>query len=206
MELKNEKVEIVKFNKTQIVCPIINNEPYVLVKTIIDGIGLNYDTAIVSLKKNERLKSYHAEWHVRSSNFDERTCPTYGLNPYNHYTVLPVRKVAAWLYSIKSNSVKEPAKSLLIKFQERCDDVLFQYFFGRMEPEQTYFEEKKGLLAQKRAIDTKIKNLKVSLSETPEGKDLNQAEEELKQVKTKLQRLEQKQFGMIYTLFDQLPE
>jgi len=69
-----QNAEIVKFNSTKIVCPIINGEPYVLVKSIIDGIGLNYNSALENLKNNERLKNYIAEWRVRFSNFDEQTC------------------------------------------------------------------------------------------------------------------------------------
>jgi hypothetical protein len=41
-----QNTEIVKFNETRMVCPIINDEPYVIAKSIIDGIGLNYDYAI----------------------------------------------------------------------------------------------------------------------------------------------------------------
>lgn len=199
-----QHAEIVKFNNTKIVCPIINDEPYVIAKSIIDGIGLSYNSAIENLKSNERLKSYLTEWSVRFLNFDDQTLRELGLNGYNFYTVLPVRKVAAWLYSIQVSKVKEPAKSILIKFQDRCDDVLFQYFFGRKELEQTYFDEKKSLLMQKRVLDTKIKELRTMLLNTPEGKELNECETDLKTVKIKLQRLEQKQFGMIYSMFDQL--
>ena len=197
-----QHTEIVKFNQKEMVCPIIAGEPFVIVKSIIDGIGLNYDTAMANLKSNEKLKRYLAEWHVISEKYNDITCRSLGLNYGYIYTALPVRKVAAWLYTIQTAKVKEPAKSLLLKFQEKCDDVLFQHFFGRRELEQTYFEEKKGLLMQKRALDSKIKSLRNFLYNMPASKELSQTENELKQVKTRLQRLEQKQFGVVYSLFE----
>jgi hypothetical protein len=124
--------------------------------------------------------------------FNGTSLSNLGLNYGYTYHAIPVRKVAPWLYSIQANKVKEPAKTLLLKFQERCDDVLFQYFFGRKELEHTYFEEKKVLLNQKRELDTKIKNLRNTLSKTSEGKELNKTENDLKEVKSRLQRLEQK--------------
>jgi hypothetical protein len=201
-----QHTEIVKFNHTKMVCPIINGEPHVLVKSIIDGIGLSYNSAIENLKNNSRLKSYLSEWSVSSTNFDEPTLRKFGLTKFTNYTIIPVRKVAAWLYGIQANKVNEPARSVLIKFQDRCDDVLFQYFFGRKELEQAYFDEKRGLLQQKRELDTDIKQLRTAIQLTPEGKELNEKETELKAIKLRLQRLEQKQFGMIYSLFDQEPE
>lgn len=203
-KLKETHTEIVMFNKTKMVCPIINDEPFVIAKSIIDGIGLNYDHTIFSLKKNERLQTYLSEYKVMFDKFHDIPLSNLGLNFGYSYTAIPVKKVAAWLYSINANKVKEPARTVLLKFQERCDDVLFQYFFGRKELEHTYFEEKKGLLMQKRALDSRIKSLRTILFATPDGKKLSQCENDLRAVKIMLQRLEQKQFGMIYTLFDQI--
>ncbi len=198
-------MEIVKFNNTKIVCPLINDEPHVLVKTIIEGIGLNYDYSLFRLKNNDRLKRYLCEYKVISADFRGDSLANLGLSLGYSYTAIPVRKVAAWLFSININKVNKEARPTLEKFQERCDDVLFQYFFGRKELDLTYFDEKKAILMQKRVLEAKIKTLRNYIAETPEGKELIANENELKKIKYRLYNLEQKQFGMIYTLFA-LPE
>jgi hypothetical protein len=40
--MQSSSIEIVKFQKAKIVCPMINGEPHVLAKSIIDAIGFNY--------------------------------------------------------------------------------------------------------------------------------------------------------------------
>jgi len=90
-----QKTEIVKFNQTNIVCPVINNEPYVIAKSIIDGIGLNYDYALHSLKKNERLNTYLCEYKVMFQIFQDIPLSNLGLNFGYTYLTIPVRKVAA---------------------------------------------------------------------------------------------------------------
>jgi len=206
--MKNTEIEcteVVDFNHSKMVCPIINNEPYVLVKSIVEGIGLNYENALANLR-NSKFNTYCCEYNIMSEKYGDILLSNLKLNYGYSYLAIPVRKIAAWLYSINPNKVGKEAKPILLKFQERCDDVLFQYFFGRKELDIVYFDEKKELLKQKRNLDVKIKSLRTAIFETTEGKELNQTEIELKKVKSKLQKLEQKQFGMIYNLFDQQTE
>jgi hypothetical protein len=190
-----QHTELVKFNQTELVCPIINGEPHIVVKSIIDDCRLNYDSAVEGLKNNPRLSLYLAEWQGVTENMP-------GLNKGRKYYCLPVRKVAAWLYSVNLNKVNAEAKPMLTKYQEKCDDVLFNYFFGRRDSEQAYFDEKRELLTTKKALDAEIKKLRTVLQTLPEGRELHAKETDLKEIKMRLQRLEQKQFGMIYTLFD----
>ena len=209
MEKQNfQHTEIVKFNGNQMVCPVIDGEPYVLAKSIIDGIGLNYDYALHSLKNNERLNTYLCEYKVMSDKFDNITLSNLGLNFGYTYTAIPVRKVAAWLYSFQANRVNEPARTILLKFQDRCDDVLFQFFFGRKELENKYMTDKTELLKQLRDVKTKLKNLRTIIANTNEGAELEATEKECREIKARLEVLEQKTFGSIFTpgLFDQLPE
>lgn len=39
---KKQYVDVVTFNNSKMICPMIDDRPYVLVKSIIDGIGLDY--------------------------------------------------------------------------------------------------------------------------------------------------------------------
>ncbi|MDW2770136.1 phage antirepressor N-terminal domain-containing protein, partial [Acinetobacter baumannii] len=43
-------------------------------------------------------------------------------------TCLPVRKLAAWLYSIHANKVRPELRETVIMYQNECDDVLWDYW------------------------------------------------------------------------------
>lgn len=48
--VKNFDVDVIKFNNATMVCPIINDEPHVLAKSIIDSIGLSYENSLTNLR------------------------------------------------------------------------------------------------------------------------------------------------------------
>lgn len=43
-------------------------------------------------------------------------------------TCLPLRKLPAWLYSISPNKVKHELREKIIRYQEECDDVLWEHW------------------------------------------------------------------------------
>ena len=194
--------QIVKFNEFPMVCPTIDGEPYVLAKSIIEAIGLNYDHAISSLKGNERLNSELCEWHVRDSCLEERTLRDLGLVINNNYTIIPICKVAGWLYSISTNKVNEPARSILIQFQDRCDRVLFEYFFGVKKQEGQIKDQRRDLLIQKRSLQTEIKEMKSDVFKSDKWTAISKKAKQLKKVNLEISKLDNKDIGLA-SLFDQ---
>ena len=87
--IRSGKYEQVRFRNTILICPIINDTPHVLIKNIIEDIGINYSSAITGLKNHHKLSNFIAEWHSKLDN----------LQGYQYLT-LPILKVAPWLYHI----------------------------------------------------------------------------------------------------------
>lgn len=117
--MEANKYEKVRFRNAVLICPIINGEPHVLIKNIIDDIGLNYSSAQQALRKHPRLSNYCAEWHSRLDK----------IQGYKYLT-MPIMRVSAWLYSIDTSKVKPAARVILEEYQDKCDYVLYEHFFG----------------------------------------------------------------------------
>ena len=59
-----------------------------------------------------------------------------------------LRKLPAWLYSIHANKVKPEIRDTVIKYQEECDDVLWDYWTKgvAINPRQTITPEQQAIL------------------------------------------------------------
>ncbi|EKT4493996.1 phage antirepressor N-terminal domain-containing protein [Pseudomonas putida] len=91
------------------------NEPYVAMKPIVTNMGLNWDTQ--RHKVVERFGSVAVEMTATGGDGKQ-----YGM------TCLPLRKLPAWLYSISPNKVKPELRDKIIRYQEECDDALWDYW------------------------------------------------------------------------------
>ena len=108
---------------TQITVPFHNAElyviehegqPYTPMKTIVEGMGLDWKSQFVKLKQR------FAQGMV------EITIPTN--SGVQTMLCLLLRKLPAWLYSIHANKVKPELRDTVIMYQEECDDVLWDYW------------------------------------------------------------------------------
>ena len=109
---------------TQIAVPFHNAElylvehdgqPYTPMKPIVDGIGLDWGSQFVKLK--QRFASTIVEITIVANDGKDRLM-----------TCLPVKKLFGWLMTISPNKVKPELRDTVIKYQEECDDVLWDYW------------------------------------------------------------------------------
>lgn len=91
-----------------------NGEPFTPMRPIIDGMGMDWASQFT------KLKSRFAKGVV------EITIPTAG--GVQKMLCLALRKLAAWLNTISPNKVKLEIRDRVIRYQEECDDVLFEYW------------------------------------------------------------------------------
>lgn len=91
-----------------------NNEPYVPMKPIVEGMGLDWKSQF------SKIKSRFSKGMV------EITIPTKGGE--QSMLCLALRKLAGWLHTINPNKVKSEIRDKVIQYQEECDDVLYQYW------------------------------------------------------------------------------
>lgn len=91
-----------------------NGEPYVPMKPIVEGMGLTWQSQFEKLKQRF------------SKGITEIVIPSKGGEQSMLY--LALRKLAGWLHTISPNKVKPEIRDKVIKYQEECDDVLYEYW------------------------------------------------------------------------------
>ncbi|MDH0008601.1 phage antirepressor N-terminal domain-containing protein [Acinetobacter ursingii] len=93
-----------------------NGQPYVPMRSIVQGIGLDWKSQFVKLK--QKFETCVVEITMQINGDDQA----------RSHTCLLLRKLPAWLYSIHANKVKPELRDTVIMYQNECDDVLWDYW------------------------------------------------------------------------------
>ena len=104
----------VPFHNAELYIVEFEGQPYTPMKPIVDGMGLDWASQFVKLKQRF------------AKGIVEITIPSKG--GLQTMICLLLRKLPAWLYSIQSGKVKPELRDTVIKYQEECDDVLWDYW------------------------------------------------------------------------------
>lgn len=91
-----------------------NGEPYTPMKPIVEGMGMDWASQFTKLKQRF------------SKGIVEITIPSIG--GAQKMICLALRKLAAWLNTISPNKVRAEIRERVIRYQEECDDVLYEYW------------------------------------------------------------------------------
>ncbi|MCW8278408.1 phage antirepressor N-terminal domain-containing protein [Pseudomonas sp. PCH199] len=110
-----ERLMSVPFYEDTVVLVGRDIDPFVAMKPIVTNMGLDWKTQLQKL--GERFNSVMVE--ITTTGGDGKQ---FGL------TCLPLRKLPAWLYSISQNDVKPEFRAKIIRYQEECDDVLWDHW------------------------------------------------------------------------------
>ena len=94
-------------------------EQMVPIKPICEALGVNYTTQIEKLKKHPIYGSVVPLRGITAA--DGKTYQT---------SCMPLRYISGWILSIHPDNVKEEVREHLIEYQLKCNDVLYDYFFG----------------------------------------------------------------------------
>lgn len=97
---------------------VINHhgEPYTPMRPIIDGMGMDWASQFTKLK--QRFKTSVVKITMQLPGDDQR----------RDVICLALRKLAAWLNTISPNKVRSEIRERVIRYQEECDDVLYEYW------------------------------------------------------------------------------
>jgi hypothetical protein len=111
----NTELMAVPFHGDNVVMVGKENEPFVAMKPIVANMGLDWETQLRKL--SDRFDSTTVKMTVVADDgkLREMIC-------------LPLRKLAAWLYSISPNKVAPELRDKIVQYQEECDEVLWQYW------------------------------------------------------------------------------
>ncbi|WWL45985.1 phage antirepressor N-terminal domain-containing protein [Pseudomonas parakoreensis] len=105
----------VPFHGDTIVLVGKENEPHVAMRPIVENMGLSWSAQRIKIA--ERFDSTVSEIDTVAEDGRIR-----GM------ICLPLRKLPAWLYSISPNKVAPELRGKIIRYQEDCDDVLWDYW------------------------------------------------------------------------------
>ncbi|HHZ0413943.1 TPA: phage antirepressor N-terminal domain-containing protein, partial [Escherichia coli] len=92
-----------------------NGEPYVPMKPVVAGMGLAWQSQLAKLR--QRFASTITEIVMVAEDGKQRNMVS-----------MPLRKLAGWLQTINPNKVKPEIRDKVIRYQEECDDVLYEYW------------------------------------------------------------------------------
>ncbi|WP_423854284.1 phage antirepressor N-terminal domain-containing protein [Acinetobacter guillouiae] len=106
----------VPFHNAELFLVEHNGQPYTPLRQVVQGMGLDWASQFTKIKQK------FATCVV------EITMQILGDDQVRSHTCIPVRKLPAWLYSVNPNKVKPELRDTVIKYQEECDDVLWDYW------------------------------------------------------------------------------
>lgn len=92
-----------------------NDEPYVAMKPVVEGMGLDWKSQHTKLR-NGRFRQGMVEITIPSQGGAQKT------------SCLSLRKFPGWLMSIHPNKVKAEHREAIILYQNECDDALWDYW------------------------------------------------------------------------------
>lgn len=93
-----------------------NGEPYTPMKPIVEGMGMDWKSQFIKIK--QRFRSCVVEITMQLPGDGQR----------RSVICLALRKLAAWLNTISPNKVRPEIRERVIRYQEECDDVLYEYW------------------------------------------------------------------------------
>ena len=92
-----------------------DGEPFVAMRPIVEGMGLNWASQTTKIKS--RYASTVAE--IATVADDGKNRPM---------LCLPLRKLAGWLMTIHPNKVRPELRERIVRYQAECDDVLWSHW------------------------------------------------------------------------------
>ena len=105
----------VQFYDDTLVLVSHSDEPFVAMKPIVENMGLSWDTQF--RKMTEKFGSTIVKMTMVAEDGKQR-----------EMLCLPLRKLPAWLYSIHVNKVAPNLREKIGRYQDECDEVLWQYW------------------------------------------------------------------------------
>lgn len=133
---------IVPFHNAKLSMVSHNGQPYVPMKPIVEGMGLDWMGQYTKLK--QRFGSTIEEITTVAQDGKQRTM-----------ICLPLKKLFGWMMTISPNKVKPEIKETIIKYQDECDDVLWDYWTGKLNARQQASEKLNQL-----CIEEKLSQIK----------------------------------------------
>lgn len=96
-----------------------NDQPFVAMKPVAEGMGLDWKSQHVKLSSSARFSMV------------EITMQVPGDDQQRSFSCLPLRKLPGWLMTIHAGKVRPEIRDKVITYQNECDDVLWEHWTKR---------------------------------------------------------------------------
>lgn len=157
---------------------LIKKEPdsyFVALRPICDALNVVYTGQLKRIKNDVILGPALYKCTMQAPSFSEKSEPVF---QRREMLCLPEKYIYGWIFSINSD------KEELIKYKQKCYDLLYEYFHGSITG-------RKDLLLKRKAIDNDIATLKEEMKEQDEKyKKLKALEANRKLVSQKLNQID----------------
>ena len=150
---------------------VINHdgEPYVAMRTVVEGMGLGWGGQFIKIK--QRFKSTVMEIETVANDEKNRSM-----------LCLPLRKLFGWLMTINPDKVASHKRQTIIRYQNECDDALWQYWTTGIANREKILQEME--LLKKQQAESAARG-------SAAGKALNQRKLEKRQLEMQLDAINQ---------------
>lgn len=113
----------VTFHGADLLLVDYGGDPFVPMRPVVDGIGLNW--------KSQRAK-------LRSSRFKTAIVDLTLLDEYGRWRempCLPLRKLPGWLMTLSPHKVRQDIRDKVMTYRRECDDALWLHWFRQQKSE-----------------------------------------------------------------------
>ena len=114
----------VQFNNQTLLATLVDGVPYVAIKPICENLGVSWNGQFERINRHPVLSEC-----IRMI---RTTCLGIDGKSYNiEMVTLPLSKLNGWMFGIDANRVNKKAQDAVILYQEKCFDVLADYFLPK---------------------------------------------------------------------------
>ena len=128
-----------------------DREQLVAVKPVCEILGVAYPPQYTKLKE-----------HPLFSSVITLSVTTGSDGKAYEMVCIPLRYFSSWLFSINPDNVKEEIRDNVLEFQKKCNGILYDYFFSRVDFSR---KKEKAVAMAKEVCDKKLEQLRVAKSE-----------------------------------------
>ena len=113
--MQNPEFAPVAFYEDTLLLAERGSDPFIAMKPLVESLGLAWQSQHVKL--TEKFNSTVTEIVTVGADGKQRSM-----------VCLPLRKIAAWLYSVNPKKVAPELRQKIVRYQNECDDVLWDYW------------------------------------------------------------------------------
>ena len=139
----------------------VNGEPYTPMKPIVEGMSLDWSSQFTKLKSDQK----------RWGSIVINTIQVPGDTQSRETVMMPLRKLPGWLMTIHPTRVKPEIRETILRYQNECDDVLWEYWTKGIAVNPRGVSEFDRLVRRIDALTQRVARLEnLSRSSPPSGR------------------------------------